>query len=260
MKSPASSRREFCKALSAMSAAALGAMSAATILSQASAAQEGEEATVIRKVIDATGGMEAVRKGAICRRTATGKIIDPQGEIPFKEDVLTGGRDRFRFSITLNNTSPVTLALNGDKGWNGTNGTITPLPASRLKETKQESLVMHLATLMPLAEGKFKTKIVGLDSIAGRDAIAMEIQAEGLRPVVFHFDKGKMLLVKRTYETFENGKVIRKEVIHQDFEEFSGLMLPTKEYWNQDGKPFVEISSIKYTFYPKIDDSFFSKP
>lgn len=223
-------------------------------------AQETEEETLIRKVIEATGGLDAVRKGAICRRSATGKVIDAGGEAPFRDDLLTGGRDRFRFTLTLNNAAPVTLVLNGDKGWSGTGGTITALPPDRLRETKQESLVMHLATLLPLAEGKCKMKLLGVESVLGRDAVGMEIVAEGLRPVIFHFDKGSMLLVKRTYNAIEYNKVIRKEVIHTEFQEFQGLKLPTKEYWNQDGKPFVEISSIKYTFYPKIDDSFFSKP
>lgn len=250
------SRRLFCQTFCQM----LGAAATLGMTNRAAVAQESEEAALIRKVVESTGGIEAIRGGANCRRSATGKLIDPQGEILFKEDLLTGGKDRFRFTLNLNNVNSLTLALNGNQGWNGTAGKITALPPDRLKNLQQESTVMHLATLLPLAEGKFKTRLLGVESILGRDAVGLEIQVEGQRPVIFHFDKGKMVLVKRSYETVEFNKVVRKEIFHTEFEEFQGVKLPTKEFVNQDGKPFVEISSIKYTFYKTLDDSYFTKP
>lgn len=125
-------------------------------------------------------------------------------EIEFKEDILTAGQDKIRFTLVLNNTTPITIGVLGDKGWTSSNGNAAfPLPADRLREVKQEALVMYLATLVPLVENKYPMKLRNLESVQGRDAVGLEVLVPGNRPVIFHFDKGTMLLVKRTYHTIE---------------------------------------------------------
>ncbi len=216
---------------------------------------------LLQKVMEAMGGLDKVKKGLIRRRTGKGKMKNGEGEIEFKEDILTGGHDKIRFTLVLNNTTPITIGLLGDKGWTSSNGnTALPLSADRLLEVKQEALVMHLATLVPLVENKYPMKLRNIESVQGRDAIGLEVLVPGQRPVIFHFDKGTMLLVKRTYHTIEGRKPILKEVFHREFDDFAGLRLPTRETVLQDQKLFVDVSEIKYTLYPRIEDSFFEKP
>ena len=216
---------------------------------------------LLQKVMDAMGGLEKVKKGLIRRRTGKGKMKNGETEIEFKEDILTAGQDKIRFTLVLNNTTPITIGVLGDKGWTSSNGNAAfPLPADRLREVKQEALVMYLATLVPLVENKYPMKLRNLESVQGRDAVGLEVLVPGNRPVIFHFDKGTMLLVKRTYHTIEGGKPILKEVFHREFADFAGLRLPTRETVLQDQKLFVDVSEIKYTLYPRIEDSFFEKP
>ncbi len=216
---------------------------------------------LLQKVMEAMGGLEKVKKGLIRRRTGKGKMKNGEAEIEFKEDILTGGQDKLRFTLVLNNTTPITIGVLGDKGWTSSNGN-TPIPMlpDRLREVKQEALVMHLATLVPLIENKYPMKLRNLESVQGRDSLGLEVLVPGQRPVIFHFDKGTMLLVKRTHHSIEGGKPVLKEVFHREFVEFAGLRLPTRETVLQDQKLFVDVSEIKYTLYPRIEDSFFEKP
>jgi hypothetical protein len=216
---------------------------------------------LLKKVFEATGGLETVKKGLICRRTGKGQMKAGEMDLEFKEDILTGGLDKFRFTLVLNNTTPITVGLLAENGWTSSGGgSAIPLPPERVREFRNEALVMHLATLAPLAEGKYPMKLLKLESVQGRDAIGVEILVPGQRPVIFHFDKGTMLMVKRTYQTLENGKPLLKEVYHREFADFAGLRLPTRETVLHNGKIYVDISEIKYTLYPRIDDSFFQKP
>ncbi len=216
---------------------------------------------LLKKVCEATGGLETVKKGLICRRTGKGQMKAGETDLEFKEDILTGGLEKFRFTLVLNNTTPITVGLIGEKGWTSSGGgSAIPLPPDRIREFRNEALVMHLATLVPLAEGRYPMKLLKLESVQGRDAIGVEILVPGQRPVTFHFDKGTMLLVKRTYQTLEAGKPILKEVYHREFADFAGLRLPTRETVLHNGKIYVDVSEIKYTLYPRIDDTFFQKP
>jgi hypothetical protein len=218
---------------------------------------------VLARALQAHGGAAAITKTRQMVRKVTGIMSFLGKELPFTAEETMDLPDRFRAAFELSVAGqkyPLTLVIDGKRGWRATGGMVQDLAPEELQELKEELYVWWLATLVPLKDKSFALATVPEVQVDGRPAAGLKVVRVGHEDVRLFFDRASGLLVKVERRGKEMGAVVAKEYLFGGHKNFDGLQLPTKYTNITNGKKIADVSSISYRLMSRFEDGTFSRP
>jgi hypothetical protein len=219
---------------------------------------------VVNEAIKAHGGREKLTKTEFMTRQARGVMSLLGQEVSFTDELVSQLPERLRWTLDAASSGQKTrllLVINGDKGWQSTGGTVMDISKERLEELREEAYVIWLSTLLPLLkDNRFSLAALPGAAVDGRPASGILVSYKGRPDVKLYFDKETGLLVKIARRAKEAGLAIDKEYVYSAHKAFEGVQLPTKYVELANGKKFVEVAAISYTFLRSVDDGTFARP
>jgi hypothetical protein len=234
------------------------------IVPSAGRADEPADAqAILDRALKAHGGAEAFARTRQLIRTVSGSMSFLGKDLPFtaEETMDLPGRFRAAYELSVGGQKyPLTLVIDGNRGWRATGGMVLDLAAEELQELKEEIYVWWLATLAPLKDKSFALAPVPDAQVEGKPAAGVKVTRLGHEDVRLFFDKGSGLLVKIERRGKEMGAIVAKEYLFAGHKNFDGLLLPTKYVNVTNGKKIAEVSSISYRLPNRFEDGTFSRP
>jgi hypothetical protein len=227
----------------------------------------GDEAAEGRRVVDqairAHGGPENLGKMRVMQRKSSGTVFVFDQESAFEDELIVELPSRSRLKLELGlgaEKKQFQVVIDGDKGWQALGTNVEELPAGQ-SEQREALYVIWLATLLPLREGeRFQLALLPEATVNGVAAVGIKVSSKGHADVQMYFDKQNRLLLKISRKASEAGITFDKEHLYGNYNLTGGVALPTKYTELNNGKKFVEATSISYRFLDRVDSGTFAKP
>jgi outer membrane lipoprotein-sorting protein len=241
----------------------LSSLIGAGLIMAATAACRGDDAAemkaLVEKGIKAAGGAEAIAEHKAATWSDKGTYHGAGAEQPYTGKYASEGPDKFKMEIL----DVFAVVLDGDKGWMKAGGETREMTAEEVAETKEQTHVGHVMSLVPLKDPKFKLSPAGKSKVDGKEAIGVNVAHEGRRDVTLYFDPDTSLVVK--YETSvksqeQGGKIVSEEAVFSDYRDVKGMKIPHKMSVKRDGELYVVSETTEYEPARSLDADTFGKP
>jgi hypothetical protein len=234
------------------------------LCSRARADEADEARAIVKEAVEAHGGERAMAKMLQVTRSSSGTLFLFGQEIPFQDEMILQLPSRWRWTIETGpagQRSKSTMIVNGANGWNVSGIASEAIPKERLDEMRAESVVLWLATLVPLLQDKdLQLGLAKETQISGQAAKGIRVTPKGLSEVRIYFDPKTHLLAKIERRARQAGLDIDKEYQYGEYKASGGAMLPRHYSEWSNGKKLVDVGTITYRFDERPDDKLFEKP
>jgi zinc protease len=239
--------------LGVMGHGAIGAIAYQDRPSQAPA----EAAVIIRKAVEAQGGLAALQ--AIRRITAEGTttLTTPDGPVAAATRTAIEYPARVRVEAQLTNAQIIQVYADG-KGWLKDPGGVRDAPPEMLRDFQASAARDPIALLRGAAAGTLSSRVLPEEGQDGRVLKVVEVSGDGLAPVKLFFDD-KATLVKIGYSTRAQGAVYAEELF-ADYRKVGGVTVPFKASVVRGGVTIMERVLTDVQINPTLAPDTFVKP
>ena len=212
---------------------------------------------VIEKAITATGGAEALTKYPVSTAKVKG-VLSQQGiEADFTGEVTYQAPDKFRLELDADIAGmklKILQVASGDKARMTIDGQSKPLDDNEKAEIRASAAVADIATLAPLAKGKYAVKSEGEE---GEFAV-LSVTGKDIKEIKLYFDKATGLLTKTSRKAIvEPGSTaeVLEETVLSEYKDIQGVKTPTKSVVTHDGKKFITMTALETKYSDKPADA-----
>jgi hypothetical protein len=230
------------------------------------AADEKAEA-LVKKAIEAQGGVEALGKYPAARFTMKGEISIMGMDLELSGD-MAYMPDKFRMNINMTVMGQqinVHQVVNGEKGKRSVKvGDNVMASTVEKDEIVLSRMGREVEKLTPLLDAKKFTIRTGDDEdVNGKKAALVIATPKGLdREFKLFFDKDSWLMVKSAHQGKGPGEGgaqvdVYQESFPSEYKKVNGVQVPTKLEIHNDGKKFMTATLSDYEVLEKLDDSEF---
>lgn len=227
-----------------------------------SSAQDKPE-DIIKKAIDAHGGVETLKKFPAGTSKISGKVTVEGNEFPFSGTLAFAIPGRIRLEMTLEvggQKASLVQIVNGERTKQTENGLPTRLTDEMQAELRESAVIQEVSLLYPLLDPARYTLTAEKDAkVEDQDAAVVLVKSKGLRDSRLYFDKKSGLLIGMQRQGLSPAqKKVDEMTVFTDFKKIEGMMVPMTSRVTHDGKPFLKITVEEYKPAAKVDDKLFS--
>ena len=217
---------------------------------------------VVKKAIEAHGGVETLKKFPAGTSKIAGKVNVEGSEFPFTGTLAFAIPGRIRLEMTLEvagQKASLIQIVNGEKTHQTENGVPTRLTPEMQAELRESAVIQEVSLLYPLLDPSKYTLASEKDSkIDGKDVAVIHVKSKGLKDSRLFFDKKTGLLVAMQREGLSPAqKKVDELTVFSDFKKVDGMVVPMTSRVTHDGRPFLAITVAGYNPAAKVDDSLF---
>jgi hypothetical protein len=221
------------------------------------AAADGAAAELLRRVVEARGGLAALKAvRTVVADTAT-TIIGEQGDAADTTTTRTYivYPDRFRVDATIQG-QVVSQIYNAGRAWEKSPVGVRDMPPQVRDEAAASVKRDMIPLLIAAAEGRLTARVVAnlpkerVLEIAGRD----------LDPVRLHIDD-RMLIVRQVFSALgPDNRPLQAEESFSDYREVNGVRVPFQAQVARNGVVIVKRTITKVAFNEPVDPALFERP
>jgi zinc protease len=231
---------------------------AAAQSAQTSAPSDTRGRDLLRRVIDAKGGLARLKgiKTVIADAKTTFRM--EQGPLESMTKTYVVYPDKFRVDAKLGEADVQQVYNNGSAWMKDPNGVHEAPPP--IRDDFAASVRRDLIPLLVgAAEGKFTAKALeeGRD---GKVTRILEISGEGVKPVRLYIDANG-LVARQSFETSgPEGKPVTAEEAFSDYRAVDGIQVPFTAEVLREGRAILTRTLTSVKFNEPIDEKLFAKP
>lgn len=234
-------------------------MSAVSVCTRESHAQQPTAMEVVRKAIDASGGEQALNRLKSPMMWMDRGTFHGMGDgVPFVGQYVARYPDWYRQEIE----GAFAITVSGDDAWVTTaDGNVQTLSGVQLEEQLQQVRGHWAQRLFPLVQDKaYKLSLIEGKEINERPTVGVKASHPKHRDIKFYFDRENHLLLKTeamVVSPQSGPDPVLSEVYFSDHKSFSGIRMPAKMKAHHQGELFVEGETIDYKMSATLDPSQF---
>jgi hypothetical protein len=226
-------------------------------------AQDDAEAEVQRILERASRALGGEKRAGYQGVTWKGKGKFRQADIAleFDGDASVQGLDRMRLDLTLGGMAPLTIIVNGDKGWVKTDQAM-PLP-EQLAPLRADLYALALSERPhELRKKPFRCAPLGEVQLQGKPALGVRVTRDGSPEVNVFYDKETSLPLKCEVRVKDpsTAQEVSDEFLLTEYQMFDGLPHYTKMVGTRDGREYLERELIEVRWHEKLSDDLFAAP
>ena len=210
--------------------------------------------TVVRRAIDAKGGMAALRGTKTLVADAT-TVLQTRPPLTSTTRSYVVYPDRFRIDAPLPGGVTVVQVYDRGKAWmRDPNGVVDAPPAMRddFAAGVRRDLV---SLLLGAVDGDVRVRALPNEG----DSRVLEFSGPDLSPVRLYFDRD-FLVTRETYYVKIDGQTVAAEELFSDYRTVSGVKVPFHGEVRRAGSPVVSRTLTNVSINAPVDPALFDKP
>ncbi len=220
-------------------------------------------ADVVRRAIDAHGGLAVLKKYPAGTSKITGKVTINATEFPFAGGLAFAVPGKVRLEMVVEafgqKTTLVQL-VNGDRVKQTEAGLPSRLDPAMQAELKESAVIQEMSLLFPLLDaGKYALIAEPAAAVDGRPASVLLVKSKGLKDARLYFEQKTGLLAGMRREGLSpDQKKVDEFTTFSEYKAAGGMMVPMRSRVTHDGKGFLEIVVTDYRPLETIDEKTFA--
>ena len=220
-------------------------------------------ADVIRKAIDAHGGLAVLKKYPAGTSKIAGKVNINGTDFPFTGSLAFAVPGKVKLDMAVEafgqKTSLVQI-VNGDKVKQLEAGLPSRLDPAMAAELKESAVIQEMSLLYPLLDAaKYTLTAEPAVAIDGKPAAAVLVRAKGLKDARLYFDAKSGVLVGMRREGLNpQQKKVDEMTVFADHRPAAGMVVPMRSKVAHDGKAFMDLTVTEYRPLEAIDEKTFA--
>ncbi len=230
-------------------------------------AQDDGSAAIIDKALKAIGGADKAAGLKATTARAKGSVNFMDLEITFTLEAFSQEPSKTKSIVNItvmDQRIEIVKTIDGDKGWESTNGDLKDLADDDIKQYKDEKYIESVTNLFGLKTDKaFKFSPLGETKVGDTACVGVQVTKKDKRDVNLYFDKKTNLLIKAEYRGphLLTKEEVTMEKFYSDYKELvPGLKTASKVVINVDGAKFMEMEMLEIRTVERHDDSIFARP
>jgi zinc protease len=234
--------------------------------SQSAAAQtqsaspvSNEANDVIRRVVQAKGGLEALKgiRTVVVDADMSVNTVRGPTTIPTKTYVVYP--DKFRVDATFAGQQTI-QAYNSGSAWVKDPAGVSAAPAAMRDDFAATVRRDTFPLLIAAAEGRLTLRLLPDETKDGATVKVVEVSGNGLNPVRLYIDRDYRI-VRQTYSTpGPDGRPAQAEELFSDYRKVNGIDVPFKAAVLRNGQQILERTLKSVTFNSTVDPMLFQQP
>jgi len=229
----------------------------------ASAADADAARAIVNRAIEAHGDTAALAKTRNMVLKSKGEVASFGAPVSAtcEETLQLPDRHRWAFEVEAGAQKiPILLAVNGDKGWRSSGGSVKVMSKLELQEQRERAYAAGLMTLLPLTEEGVTLKPLPEIKVGDAPAGGVLVSRKDRPDVKLYFDKKTHLLVRLERPGKDAGEDVTVAYVLSEPKVFDGVRMPTKRVELVNGKKVAEWEMTDCRFPARLDASRFEKP
>jgi zinc protease len=224
-----------------------------------SARPEDPARALVRRVIEAKGGLEALRNVRTVLAEATTTFRMEQGELESNTRTYVVYPDRFRVDAAISGADIVQV-YNAGEAWLQDPAGVRDAPPPMAKEFAASVRRDTIPLLVGVAEGRLSATLMPEEGREGRTLRVVEITGEGMEPVRLYVDDRNMIARQAFSAAGPDGRTMQAEEVFSDYREIDGVQVPFTARVLRNGQPILTRLLTRVEFNTEIDPALFARP
>jgi zinc protease len=256
----ASLRREAKTGSTGVGAARLPAAArAAAYTSQPSAKTQASAQDVIRRVVEAKGGLTRLKGVKTVTAEATTTFRMDQGALESATKTYIAYPDKFRVDANVAGAEVIQVYNSGDAWQRDPNG-VREAPAPMREEFTASVRRDMFPLLIAAAEGTLTAKLLPEEGRDGRVLKVVEISGEGVAPVRLYVDPSYQIVRQAFTTSGPDGRPMQAEEVFSDYRAVEGIQVPFKAEVLRNGRTILDRTLTDVKFNTALDPALFARP
>lgn len=227
---------------------------------QATGAQIDPTQQLVKRAVEARGGLEALEKTTGFVAEADTTITTPNGNVTAKTKTYVTYPARIRVDANLTGVQLVQVYADG-AGWMQDPGGVHDAPPQMLTELAGGIKRDVRALLIGAAKGSLKATLLPEEGFDGRVLKVIGISGDDVPQVKMYVDPQTAHIVRLSYETAGQGQPARvTEELFSDYRTIDGVAFPFKASVVRSGVVLLERQITSVDINPEIKPDLFTKP
>ena len=220
-------------------------------------------AEVVRRAIDAHGGIDVLKKYPAGVSKIAGKVNINRTDFPFTGSLsfAVPGKARLEMVVeAFGQKTTLVQLVNGDKVKQTEAGQPSKLDPAMQAELKESAVIQEMSLLYPLLDAaKYTLAPEPPGPVDGRPASVLLVKSKGLKDARLYFDQKTGLLAAMRREGLNpEQKKVDEFTVFSEYKAVGGMMVPMRSRVSHDGKAFLEITVADYQPLETIDEKLFA--
>ena len=227
--------------------------------SPANVANDPNASAVLKRIIDAKGGLDALKKvrTVVAEADTTFHVNGPPLSSKTRTYVIYP--DKFRVDAKVEGADVVQV-FNGGNAWARDPAGVHDAPPGMRDDFSASVRRDMIPLLVAAAEGKLTVRALPDEGTGGQVLKVLEISGTGLPPVKLYVDS-QSLVVRQTFQTpGPDGKRIQAEELFADYRAVDGVQVPFRADVRRNGTLVLSRTLTQVTFNSSLDDNLFVRP
>ncbi len=226
---------------------------------QSRAANDPAAMALLKRVVDAKGGIDALRKVTSVVAEADTALNMEQGTLPSTTKTYVVYPDRFRVDANVKNVDIIQV-YNAGAAWvrdpAGLHDPPAPMREDFANSVRRDTIPMLIAA----SEGTYAVRLLPEEGRDGRVLRVLEISGEQLQPVRLFIDP-QGLIARQSFSTVgPDNKPVQVEEAFADYRKVDGVAVPYKAELVRDGRSILTRTLRSVTFNTAVDPALFARP
>lgn len=233
--------------------------SAQSTVAPAPAADVDAAAALVKRVVDARGGLDALERVRSVVADAETEFKVPSAPPPSPSRTYVAYPDKFRVEATVGNGEQV-YVYNAGQAWvkdpSGVYDAPPPMQADFAASIRRDTIPLLIAA----SEGRLTLKLLPEEGRDGQVQRVLEISGPQLPPVRLFINPDGLIARQVFTGQGPGGSSIDSEEVFSDYRKVDGLMVPFKAELRQHGRTILTRTLRNVTLNAPVDAALFVRP
>ena len=222
-------------------------------------ANDSNAVALLKRVIEAKGGLDALRKVRTVIADADTTFTMEQGTLVSKTKTYVAYPDKFRVDATVAGAQVVQV-YNAGAAWVRDPGGVHDVPPEMRDEFAASVRRDTIPVLIAAAEGKLAVRLLPDEGAEGRVLKVLEISGPQL-PAVRIFIDNQNLIARQSFSTAgPEGKPVQADEVFADYRRVDGVQVPFRADVRRAGQVILSRTLTQVSLNTPVDDALFARP
>ena len=214
---------------------------------------------LLNRVVEAKGGIAALRKVSSVIAEADTAFQMEQGILPSTTRTYVAYPDKFRVDAKVKGVDVVQV-YDAGAAWVQDPAGIHEAPVPMREDFGNSVRRDTIPMLIAAAEGKYAVKLLPEEGRDGRVLRVLEISGTQLPPVRLYIDAQGLIARQAFTAPGPDGKPVQVEEVFSDYRKVDGIMVPYKAELVRQGRTILTRTIRTVTLNTPVDPALFARP
>ncbi len=214
---------------------------------------------LLKRVLDAKGGVDVLRKVRTVIADADTTFSMEQGPVMSKTRTYVAYPDKFRIDAMVAGAQVIQV-FNGGNAWARDPAGVHDAPPAMRADFAASVRRDMIPLLLAAAEGSVTVRALPEEGVEGQILKVLEISGTELQPVRLYIDNGGLVVRQRFGAQGPDGKPVDAEEVFSDYRSVSGVQVPYRAVVRRAGRVILSRTLTQVALNTPIDDTLFARP